>query len=76
MNPNVRISGNSFSGPHVAGTVALMLSANPDLTAWRVKEIIESTATDLGPKGKDNDTGFGLINALAAVKGALAAKAK
>jgi subtilisin family serine protease len=76
MNPNVRISGNSFSGPHVVGTVALMLSANPDLTAWRVKEIIEATAADLGPKGKDNDTGYGLLNALAAVKTALAEQAK
>ena len=76
VNPNVRIRGNSFSGPHVAGTVALMLSANPDLTAWHVKEIIESTAADLGPKGKDNDTGYGLLNAFAAVKAALAKKAK
>jgi len=76
MNPNVRIRGNSFSGPHVAGTVALMLSANPDLTAWRVKEIIEATAADLGPKGKDNDTGYGLLNVLAAVKAAVAEKKK
>ena len=76
IDPNLRIRGNSFSGPHVAGTVALMLSANPDLMAWRVKEIIESTAADLGPKGKDNDTGYGLLNALAAVKTALAEKAK
>ena len=74
VNPNVRIRGNSFSGPHVAGTVALMLSANPDLTAWHVKEIIESTAADLGPKGKDNDTGYGLLNAFAAVKAALVEK--
>ena len=76
IDPNLRIHGNSFSGPHVAGTVALMLSANPDLTAWRVKEILESTAKDLGPKGKDNNTGFGLLNALAAVKTTLAEKAK
>ncbi len=76
IDPNLRIRGNSFSGPHVAGTVALMLSANPDLPAWRVKEILEATATDLGPKGKDNDTGAGLLNAFAAVKVALNEKAK
>tara|TARA_B100001971_G_scaffold209807_1_gene234039 strand:- start:92 stop:1561 length:1470 start_codon:yes stop_codon:yes gene_type:complete len=76
MDPKLRLQGNSFSGPHVAGTVALMLSANPNLTTWRVKEILEATATDLGPKGKDNDTGYGLLNALAAVKTALAEKAK
>lgn len=76
IDPNRRIAGNSFSGPHVAGTVALMLSANPDLPTWRVKEILEATATDLGPKGKDNDTGAGMLNALAAVKAAISAKVK
>ena len=74
LDPNNRVRGNSFSGPHVAGTVALMFSANPELTAWRVKEILEITATDLGSKGKDNDTGAGLLNALAAVKAAIAEK--
>lgn len=51
-----------------------MFSANPELTAWRVKEILEKTATDLGAKGKDNYTGAGLLNALAAVKAAIAEK--
>ncbi len=60
--------GNSFSGPHAAGTAALMLSAAPTLPAWRVKAILESTATDLGDPGKDNITGAGLINAFAAVE--------
>lgn len=72
LDPNNRVKGNSFSGPHVAGTVALMFSANPELPAWRVKEILEISATDLGVKGKDNDTGAGLLNALAAVKAAMA----
>ena len=76
LDPNNRVRGNSFSGPHVAGTVALMLSANPEVTAWRVKEILEATATDIGAKGKDNDTGAGLLNALAAVKAAMAEKKK
>jgi len=76
IDPNLRIRGNSFSGPHVAGTVALMFSANSDLPAWRVKEILEATAKDLGPKGKDNDTGAGLVNSFAAVKAALMTKQK
>lgn len=63
--------GNSFSGPHAAGTAALMLSAVPTLPAWRVKDIMEATATDLGDVGKDNVTGSGLINALAAVEAAI-----
>ena len=60
-------SGNSLSAPHVAGVCALMLSVNPELTPWRVKEILESTAKDLGPRGKDARFGAGLVNAAAAV---------
>ena len=48
-----------------------MLSANPDLPAWRVKEILEETARDIAPVGKDNRTGAGLIDAFAAVQAAM-----
>ncbi|MEX0323272.1 MAG: S8 family serine peptidase [Puniceicoccaceae bacterium] len=59
--------GNSFSSPHIAGVAALMLSTTPELPAWRVKEIMEATAIDVGDPGKDNRTGAGLVNALKAV---------
>lgn len=71
VDPNPTIRGNSFSGPHAAGVAALILSAEPGLTAWRVKEILEETAGDLPPSGKDNATGAGLIDAYAAVSSAL-----
>ncbi|MEN8144620.1 MAG: S8 family serine peptidase [Gemmatimonadota bacterium] len=74
LDPNDVLRGNSFSGPHASGVAALMLSANPDLPAWRVKELMEQTARDLGPEGKDNRTGAGLVDAFAAVKAALAAR--
>jgi hypothetical protein len=45
-----------------------MLSAAPNLPAWRVKAILERTARDLGPAGRDNDFGSGLIDAYAAVR--------
>jgi len=63
--------GNSLSGPQVAGVCALMRSANPDLAPWRVKELLEQTARDLKPRGKDNETGAGLVNAFKAVKAAI-----
>lgn len=74
IDPNPNVMGNSFSSPHGTGVCALILSANPELPAWRVKEILESTARDIDPPGKDNQTGAGLMDAYAAVKAALAAK--
>ena len=71
VDPNTSIRGNSFSGPHASGVAALILSANPELPAWRVKEIMEATAEDIDPAGKDNQTGFGLLNAYRAVEFAL-----
>ena len=66
--------GNSFSGPHAAGVAALMLSANPELPAWRVKELMEATCKDLGEEGRDTTYGAGLIQADAAVRAAIDAK--
>lgn len=73
LDPATPIRGNSFSGPQGAGVAALMLSAAPSLPAWRVRELFEATARDLGPKGKDNDFGAGLLDAYAAVVAAKAA---
>ncbi len=61
-------SGNSFAGPHMAGIISLMLSANPELLPWEVKEILKKTATDIGDKGFDFQSGYGFVNAYDAVK--------
>ena len=61
-------AGNSFSGPHAAGVAALMLSVNPELNPWEFSGILRATASDLGPKGPDSKFGYGLIDALAAVR--------
>ena len=70
----VAINGNSFAGPMFCGSIALMLSADPDLLPWELKEIITSTATDISKKGVDFETGHGLINCYRAVKEVLRRK--
>lgn len=60
-------NGTSMATPHAAGTVALMLQKNPYLTREEIDSIIQVTAVDLGPSGKDNDFGAGRIDALNAV---------
>ncbi len=64
--------GTSMAGPHVAGVVALMRQANPDLSVNAVKRIIMNTGRELGAAGQDNTFGWGMIDAYAAVDSAMA----
>jgi serine protease AprX len=59
-------SGTSFSAPQVAGVIALMLEANPDLTPAQIKNVLQSTATPLPPYYL-HDVGTGMLNVHAAV---------
>jgi len=63
-------SGTSMAAPHVAGTVALMLHANPNLTPAQVKAILKQTArlNDNLNELDRNDRGRGIIDAYAAVQ--------
>jgi subtilisin family serine protease len=62
--------GTSSSTPKVAGIVALMLSANANLSPAQVKSILRSTAVDIDAAGVDDRTGWGRVNAHAAVQAA------
>ncbi len=61
--------GTSMAAPHVAGVVALMRAVNPSITPAQVDALITSGAIvdDLGPPGRDDSFGYGLINAYKAV---------
>lgn len=60
------MSGTSQAAPCVTGIVALMLSKNPELTPAQICRILEETCLRLTPN-KSNITGFGRVDALAAV---------
>ncbi|MDR2911008.1 MAG: S8 family serine peptidase [Bacteroidales bacterium] len=58
-------SGTSFAAPQVSGIAALMLSVNSNLTRQQVTDAIINTA-NLYPS-RNNEYGYGLVNASAAV---------
>ncbi len=63
-----RDSGTSFSAPHVAGALALILSANPSLSAAEAAYAVTSTAEDdSSGNGRDDQLGEGIIRADRAV---------
>ena len=66
------LDGTSMAGPHVAGVVALMRAANPDVDVDTIKQILMDTAVDLGTAGEDNTYGHGFLNAYDAVIAVLA----
>ncbi|MDX2474842.1 MAG: S8 family serine peptidase [Candidatus Krumholzibacteria bacterium] len=61
------MDGTSMAGPHVAGVVALMREAAPDLDVVTIKEVLMMTSRDLGVAGEDNNYGHGMVDAYAAV---------
>jgi subtilisin family serine protease len=64
-------TGTSMAAPHVTGVAALVQAQNPSFTARQVRARLEQTATDMGAPGRDNTYGFGLVNARAAITGAM-----
>lgn len=66
------LTGTSMAAPHVAGVVALMKAVNMELTPDAFDSLLASGALtqDLGAPGRDNDFGYGLIDAFKAVTAA------
>ncbi|MDQ5767175.1 S8 family peptidase [Thiothrix subterranea] len=71
------IAGTSAAAPHVAGIAALLLQVKPTLQPVDIKNILNETAIDITqinnkakntlPTGFDFDSGYGLVNAEAAI---------
>ncbi len=64
-------SGTSFSAPLAAGTLALMIEANPLLPPDSLLELLMLTAVDVAEPGLDNNSGYGRVDALMACQAAL-----
>jgi hypothetical protein len=60
-------SGTSFAAAYVSGVAALILQRAPGLRPDAVRQILERTAKDLGPRGKDPEFGAGLVDAYQAI---------
>ncbi|MBM3526456.1 MAG: peptidase S8 [Alphaproteobacteria bacterium] len=60
-------SGTSFAAAHVSGIAALILERKPDLTPDAVRKVLLSNAKDLGPRGKDDQFGAGLVDAYSSI---------
>ena len=61
-------SGTSMAAPHVAGTAALMLAADPSLTITDTASVLTGTAAPLSTTFPNNDSGYGRVDAYAAVQ--------
>ncbi|MFC0213458.1 S8 family serine peptidase [Paenibacillus chartarius] len=63
--------GTSMAAPHIAGTAALLLSADASLSVAEVEDILKGTATPATdskyPASPNEAYGYGVVNALAAV---------
>lgn len=60
------VTGTSFAAAIVSGAIANLIHASPERSADDIEKALAATARDLGPKGRDNDFGYGLLDTKAA----------
>jgi serine protease AprX len=70
-NGNATASGTSMASPHIAGAVAVLLQANPNLSPTQVRQALQATATPiLDANGQPLpfwQVGYGYVDLSAAV---------
>ncbi len=55
-------SGTSVAAAHVSGVVALLIEHKPDADPEAIRRALQTTAKDLGPRGRDDQFGWGLVD--------------
>ena len=53
--------GTSFSAPIVTAAAAWVWTMRPTLDASQIFEVMRKSARDVGPPGRDNATGYGIV---------------
>lgn len=70
VGPNAllyRATGTSFAAPLVTGVASLVVAKNPDITADQLMRVLTQSARDIDAPGIDQHTGYGLLDARAAL---------
>ena len=63
-----KVSGTSFAAPFATGAVGLLAAARPELCDADFQHILRESADDVGAPGSDVETGWGRLNAAAALE--------
>jgi type VII secretion-associated serine protease mycosin len=71
-----QVQGTSFAAPLVAASAALVRSHWPKMSAGDVVNRLINTARDVGPSGRDDRFGFGVVDPLAALNGEVSTVAR
>ncbi|NOW92591.1 subtilisin family serine protease [Clostridium beijerinckii] len=60
--------GTSMAAPVATGIAAMVKAEDPNLSPSQIEDVLDSTANDIMSKGKNKQSGYGLIDAYNAIK--------